>query len=162
MGDGAKQWSSLAYNTIPWTSVTGRPSSMKNPNALTISLNGASQGAYDGSAAKTVNITPASIGAAAAAHSHDPHDRVLTCTIPVSGWSAAAPYTQTVSLSGITASDNPVAALLVPDNATATTLKPAQKAWSCVDQILTNNGSITLYCYFKKPANEFQITLKGQ
>lgn len=39
------------------------PISMKNPNALTISLNGTSQGAYDGAAAKNINITPASIGA---------------------------------------------------------------------------------------------------
>lgn len=39
------------------------PSSIKNPNALTISLNGTPQGAYDGSSAKSINITPASIGA---------------------------------------------------------------------------------------------------
>lgn len=39
------------------------PASLKNPYSLTISLNGTSQGAYDGSAAKSINITPASIGA---------------------------------------------------------------------------------------------------
>lgn len=56
--------------------ITDFPTSMKNPNAITISLNGASQGAYDGSAAKSINITPASIGAqvagsyAAASHTH--------------------------------------------------------------------------------------------
>ena len=37
---------------------------------MTISLNGTSQGGYDGSAAKSVNITPSSIGAAASSHSH--------------------------------------------------------------------------------------------
>ena len=47
------------------------PSSLKNPHALTISLNGTSQGPYDGSAAKNINITPSSIGAAASNHSHD-------------------------------------------------------------------------------------------
>lgn len=36
---------------------------LKNPNSLTISLNGTSQGGYDGSAAKSVNVTPDSIGA---------------------------------------------------------------------------------------------------
>lgn len=46
------------------------PSSLKNPNALTISLNGTSQGAYDGSAAKSINVTPSSIGAATSGHSH--------------------------------------------------------------------------------------------
>lgn len=44
---------------------------MENPNALTISLNGASQGGYDGSAPKSINITPSSIGAAAATHTHN-------------------------------------------------------------------------------------------
>lgn len=51
--------------------ITDFPSSMKNPNSLTISLNGASQGAYDGSAAKSINVTPSSIGAAASSHSHN-------------------------------------------------------------------------------------------
>lgn len=33
-------------------------------------MNGTSQGAYDGSAAKSFNITAASVGAAASSHSH--------------------------------------------------------------------------------------------
>ena len=45
-------------------------SALKNPNAITISLNGTSQGDYDGSAAKSINITAASVGAAASSHSH--------------------------------------------------------------------------------------------
>lgn len=51
--------------TIPTT-----PGSLKNPNALTISLNGTSQGAYDGSAVKNINITASSVGAAASSHTH--------------------------------------------------------------------------------------------
>ena len=50
-----------AYPTIP--------TSLKCPKSLTIQLNGTSQGAWDGSADKTINITPASIGASAS-HSH--------------------------------------------------------------------------------------------
>ena len=46
------------------------PTSLKNPNALTISLNGTSQGSYDGSVAKSINITATSIGAANSNHSH--------------------------------------------------------------------------------------------
>lgn len=42
---------------------TEHPTSLKNPNALTISLNGTSQGAYDGSAAKSINVTASSVGA---------------------------------------------------------------------------------------------------
>ena len=61
---GFSNWRRLAYaNEIP--------SSLKNPYALTISLNGTSQGPYDGSATKNINITPGSIGAAASDHNHD-------------------------------------------------------------------------------------------
>lgn len=65
-GNGTQKWSELVYNGVAWTNVVGRPSTMKNPAALTISLNGSSQSPYDGSTAKTVNITAASIGAAPA------------------------------------------------------------------------------------------------
>lgn len=59
-----RPWKTLAFaNEIP--------TSLKNPYALTISLNGTSQGPYDGSAAKNINITPGSIGAAVSNHSHD-------------------------------------------------------------------------------------------
>lgn len=92
-------WSAWAHyfdsNHIPtWSQVSGKPSfatvatsgsyndlsnkptiptipgSLKNPNALTISLNGTSQGAYDGSAVKNINITASSVGAAASSHTH--------------------------------------------------------------------------------------------
>lgn len=66
--DSWETWKKLAYST-------DIPSSLKNPYALTISLNGTSQGPYDGSAAKSINITPSSIGAATSGHTHD--DRYL-------------------------------------------------------------------------------------
>lgn len=62
--NGFTNWRRLAFaNEIP--------TSLKSPYALTISLNGTSQGPYDGSAAKNINITPSSIGAAVSNHSHD-------------------------------------------------------------------------------------------
>ena len=60
----------ISGNTISLPAYPKLPSALKNPNALTISLNGTSQGAYDGSAAKSFNITAASVGAAASSHSH--------------------------------------------------------------------------------------------
>ena len=53
---------------VPWSGVTDKPTTMPNPNPLTISLNGSSQGAYDGNTSKNINITPSSIGAAASSH----------------------------------------------------------------------------------------------
>lgn len=60
----------ISGNTISLPAYPTVPSALKNPNALTISLNGTSQGAYDGSAAKSFNITAASVCAAASSHSH--------------------------------------------------------------------------------------------
>ena len=54
--------------------ITDFPSALKNPNALTVQFNGTTQAAYDGSAAKTLNITPSGIGAAASDHEHSIDD----------------------------------------------------------------------------------------
>ena len=58
-----------AKHTHTTEDITNFPESMKNPNNVTITLNGGtSEGSnkftYDGSETKTINITPASIGAA--------------------------------------------------------------------------------------------------
>lgn len=60
----------ISGNTISLPAYPTVPSALKNPNALTISLNGTSQGAYDGSATKSINITATSVGAAASSHTH--------------------------------------------------------------------------------------------
>ena len=57
-----------SWNRIAWTGDI--PSSLKCPNSLTIQANGTSLGSYDGSAAKTFNITYSNVGAAAASHTH--------------------------------------------------------------------------------------------
>ena len=54
-----------AYPTVPTI-----PTALKCPTSLTIQANGTSLGSYDGSAAKTFNITCSNIGAAAASHTH--------------------------------------------------------------------------------------------
>lgn len=60
----------VAGNVISLPAYPVIPSSLKNPYALTISLNGTSQGGYDGSASKSINITPSNIGAATSNHTH--------------------------------------------------------------------------------------------
>ena len=64
--------------------ITDFPQSLKNPQALTISLNGASQGGYNGSAAKSINITAQSVGASSSNHTHSLTGTDLTGTLPVS------------------------------------------------------------------------------
>lgn len=50
------------------SNITDFPTTLKNPTALTLQLNGTTNQTYDGSAAKTFNVTPSGIGAAATSH----------------------------------------------------------------------------------------------
>lgn len=77
--DGKAVFRSLVAADIPTltkSKISDFPTSLKNPNALTITLNGgATEGTnkftYDGSVAKTINITPSGIGAATFGHTHN-------------------------------------------------------------------------------------------
>ncbi len=82
-------------------------------------------------------------------------------TIPVSGWSASAPYRQTVNVQGILSTHTPIVSLYLPDGTTGTQAKEQGRAYGYVDRITTGTGNITLYCYNQKPASTFQIALKG-
>ena len=53
---------SAKSHTHTKSQITDFPTSLKNPTALTIQTNGATAATYDGSAAKTVNITKGNIG----------------------------------------------------------------------------------------------------
>ena len=89
LGATAKAVSAKTADAVAWANVTGRPSTfspsshthtksqitdmptaLKNPTAIKVQLNGGTtegtnQFTYDGSAAKTINVTPANIGALA-------------------------------------------------------------------------------------------------
>lgn len=87
--------------------------------------------------------------------------RQLTATATAAGWSASAPYSQTISVSGITSSDTPIIGLSLPTNTTAANDKAIKKAYGCLSSAVTNNGSITLYCASKKPVTNFTFFIKG-
>lgn len=70
VGSGATTVTSDANGVITISSTNTTYTSLKNPYALTIQGNGTSLGSYDGSAAKTINITYSNVGAAAASHTH--------------------------------------------------------------------------------------------
>ena len=59
-----------AVHTHTKSQITDFPTSIKNPTSLSIQLNGGAATVYDGSTAKSINITPAGIGAAASSHTH--------------------------------------------------------------------------------------------
>jgi hypothetical protein len=58
-------------NDVPYYKVY---TSLKNPTSLTIQTNGTTQATYDGSAAKSVNITAELVGAAEKSHKHNASD----------------------------------------------------------------------------------------
>lgn len=81
--------------------------------------------------------------------------------LTVGGWSTAAPYTQLISVENVTAEDIPVIGILIADGTTAANVKLQNKAWGCVDRAVTGDGTITFYCYNKKPAADFSVLVKG-
>ena len=88
-------------------------------------------------------------------------DHVTEVTLTATGWSIAAPYTQTVSVAGITEKDRPTVSLYLPDGITAANVDLKEKAFDCVNRAVSGAGIITVYCYKKKPTTDFQIQVKG-
>lgn len=84
---------------------------------------------------------------------------LYTATLLASGWSgSAAPYTQTVSVTGILATDTPIADVVL-DQSTPTALTQIE-AWMNVSKIETAEGSITATCFEELPAIDIPIQLK--
>ena len=83
-------------------------------------------------------------------------------TLTAAGWTGTAvPYTQTIAIAEVTAEDVPVIGILIAEGTTAANVKLQNKAWACVDRAVTGAGTITFYCYNKKPAADFKVSVKG-
>ena len=73
-------------------------------------------------------------------------------------WSGSGPYTQSVTVSGILASDMPhITPIYSSDNATALAQK---EAWACVSKAVTAANSITFACFEDKPATAIPIQIE--
>ena len=79
-------------------------------------------------------------------------------TLPSSGWSSSAPYTQTVSIQGILATDVPVVDVVL--SSTTSTAVSQLEAWGYVSKIETEDGYITATCFEELPAIDIPIQLK--
>lgn len=88
--------------------------------------------------------------------------RTLTATIQSSASWTENPdgdgYVLTLLVEGITSDDNPVVGL-VSTATTSAALKTQRAAYDCIDQIITNNGSITIICFEETPTTTFSISL---
>ena len=102
----------------------------------------------------TSNIQTQLNGKASTSHTHK---AVYTATLTAAGWSASAPYTQTVTVSGLLAADEP---FIRPVLSTTTATAIAQKeAAGCVDVITAAANSITAKCLTDKPTADIPIRI---
>lgn len=84
-----------------------------------------------------------------------------SATFTVSGWIGTGPYLQTVSVSGITASDIPTPGIIYPESLTETLKAQIDKSAGMITKVETVLGGVKATCKFKKPVADFTIGLKG-
>jgi len=79
----------------------------------------------------------------------------IYCTAIYAGESGE--YVQTIEVSGILASDNPVVDVVL--DASKDTALSQLEDWSCVSKIEISDGSVTVYCFEEKPTSAIEIRL---
>lgn len=82
----------------------------------------------------------------------------FTATIPTTGWSASAPYTQTISVTGMLATDANFPVSPVYSSALATR-QAQQEAWGKVSMIEAGADSITVTCDEEVPTEAIPIQI---
>ena len=78
--------------------------------------------------------------------------------IPVSGWSENVPYTNTVTVNGMTAQDKVICLGYVPSNTPSDNIAIAQAA-SLLDYGITDEDEITWYALSGKPSITFSVSI---
>lgn len=90
-------------------------------------------------------------------------EQIQAVTLYASGWSgSAAPYTQTVSVDGLTSEDGPICVSLLDPDATLSTQKAYVKAFGIITSgsAVIADGKVTFKVY-KKPSTNINVGLKG-
>ena len=82
-----------------------------------------------------------------------------TATLTVAGWTgASAPFTPTVSVTGMLATDTPIVDIVL--SGTQATAENELAGWACVSKIETGAGNITATCFASKPEAALTLILK--
>ena len=88
--------------------------------------------------------------------------KYVTVNLPASGWSGSAPYTQTVSVSGMTADWVPgVPSLAFYGNVDVTELITKTEALGCIKMITSAAGTLTFTAPEDKPDRSINIRVPG-
>jgi len=79
-------------------------------------------------------------------------------SLPASGWSASAPYTQTITVTEMLSTDTPLTDVVLSD--TAATAIAQMEAYGYIGKIVTADGQITATCYEDKPEVDLTLAMK--
>ncbi len=82
----------------------------------------------------------------------------FTASLPASGWSASAPYAQTVQVTGLLETDTPLVDVVLSD--TAATAQAQLKAYGAIGRVDAGAGAVTVRCYESKPTADLTLALK--
>lgn len=82
----------------------------------------------------------------------------LTGTLTADGWSDTVPYTQTATVTGLSANGNPILDLVVSAD-TATGISE-NKEWAYITKAETAENTLTVKCYENKPSVDLNFIIK--
>lgn len=88
-------------------------------------------------------------------------NNITEVTIPASGWSSSAPYTQEISVSGITANDCPEVYLKYGSSVTADNAEAYTGAFGNIHKFETLAGKLKVTAFLEKPSVDVTVMLKG-
>lgn len=79
-------------------------------------------------------------------------------TFSASGWSENLPYTQQVAVQGIRVTDYPIIDIDM-SNTTVDNNEELLTNWGYIGRIVTDDNSLTAYCYEDKPTLDLSVNL---
>lgn len=85
---------------------------------------------------------------------------IRSVKLPASGWSASYPYSQTVSVQGLTTESNPILGKGLAGNESEAVVKAYNKAFGMIFAAEAGDGTAT-FLAAKKPASDLVVKLKG-
>lgn len=98
----------------------------------------------------TLQINPAASAMRAASYA------VYSTIIPTTGWTDTAPYSITIPVEGVLASDTPIGPDVV-QTGDETVDEPMRKAWQKITRMTTADGSVTFYNSKEVPTVELPV-----
>ena len=78
-----------------------------------------------------------------------------TVSLSKSGWSASAPYVQSIAYNGILSTDNPHYGVIY-----SSAYVNEKEAFSCIDELVTSSNLLTFKCFDEKPNVNMTIQLE--